>query len=102
MFIVLCFFFILYVDHRDLHVLTTSCPTRRSSDLLYRRAGSFITTWGTYGNGEGQFDGAFGVAVDASGNVYVADTYNNRIQKFDSSGAFIIEWGTYETGRAHV
>src|SRR3546814_19428038 len=28
------FFFQLYVDHRDLHVLTHSCPTRRSSDLI--------------------------------------------------------------------
>src|SRR3546814_11862846 len=28
------FFFSLYGDHRDLHVLTHSFPTRRSSDLL--------------------------------------------------------------------
>src|SRR3546814_19734857 len=30
---VLCFF-VCYGDHRDLHVLTHSFPTRRSSDLL--------------------------------------------------------------------
>src|SRR3546814_14757924 len=29
----LCFLFLLYGDHRDLHVLTHSFPTRRSSDL---------------------------------------------------------------------
>ena len=34
-----------------------------------------------------------GVAVDASGNVYVADTDNNRTQKFDSSGSFLLTWG---------
>src|SRR3546814_18177868 len=28
------FFFYLYGDHRDLHLLTHSFPTRRSSDLL--------------------------------------------------------------------
>src|SRR3546814_3870896 len=28
------FFFLCYRDHRDLHVLTHACPTRRSSDLL--------------------------------------------------------------------
>src|SRR3546814_7344426 len=33
-----CCFFELYGDHRDLHVLTHSFPTRRSSDLLPRRA----------------------------------------------------------------
>src|SRR3546814_4777092 len=32
--IILCFFFYLYGDPRDLHVLTHSFPTRRSSDLL--------------------------------------------------------------------
>src|SRR3546814_16964997 len=30
------FFFEVYGDHRDLHVLTHSFPTRRSSDLLRR------------------------------------------------------------------
>src|SRR3546814_20061866 len=30
---ILCFFFSVYGDHRDLHVLTHSFPTRRSSDL---------------------------------------------------------------------
>src|SRR3546814_5557069 len=32
------FFFERYGDHRDLHVLTHSCPTRRSSDLLIEAA----------------------------------------------------------------
>src|SRR3546814_10032997 len=31
----LCFFFYCYGDHRDLHVLTHTFPTRRSSDLQY-------------------------------------------------------------------
>jgi DNA-binding beta-propeller fold protein YncE len=31
---------------------------------------------------EGRFNGPYGIAVDASFNVYVADVWNNRIQKF--------------------
>ena len=38
-----------------------------------------------------------GVAVDSSGNVYVADNGNNRIQKFNSNGKFITKWGSYGT-----
>jgi sugar lactone lactonase YvrE len=33
-----------------------------------------------------------GIAVDAQGNVYVADTNNKRIQKFGSDGAFVTQW----------
>ena len=39
--------------------------------------------WGSYGTGNGQFDSPMGVNVaPASGNVYVADTYNHRVQYF--------------------
>jgi tripartite motif-containing protein 71 len=38
------------------------------------------------------------VATDSRGNVYVSDTINNNIQKFDSRGHFITKWGTEGTG----
>ncbi|MBF0564722.1 MAG: SBBP repeat-containing protein [Nitrospirae bacterium] len=38
------------------------------------------------------------IAVDSYGNVYVADTGNNRIQKFTSNGKFIAKWGSYGRG----
>jgi DNA-binding beta-propeller fold protein YncE len=38
--------------------------------------------------------------VDSSGNVYVADTGNHRIQKFTGNGAFIIEWGNQGEGNS--
>jgi hypothetical protein len=40
------------------------------------------------------------VAVDSSGNVYVADTGNHRIQKFTSEGVFLTKWGTQGVGDA--
>lgn len=42
----------------------------------------------------GTFAEPWGVAVDQAGNVYVADTWNHRIQKFDATGKFVTTWGT--------
>ncbi len=40
------------------------------------------------------FNGPRGVAIDANGNRFVTDTYNQRILKYDSSGNFVTQWGT--------
>ncbi len=56
---------------------------------------TYITQWGSEGR---QFWIPHGVAVDSSGYVFVADTHNNRIQKFDSDGNFITKWGSVGTG----
>jgi len=52
-----------------------------------------LTTWGTKGNGDGQFDDPTSVAVDPVTNkVYVADPRNQRIQVFDLNGKFLTRW----------
>ena len=50
--------------------------------------------FGKLGSANGQFKAPTGVAVDGSGNVFVTDTGNNRIQKFTNSGQFVKAWGT--------
>jgi uncharacterized protein (TIGR03663 family) len=55
-------------------------------------------TWGSQGKGNGQFQDPRGIAVDEAGNVYVADSGNHRIQKFDSGGQFITQWGSEGDG----
>lgn len=41
----------------------------------------------------GQFSVPTNVAVDADGNLYVTDMYNNRVEVFDADGNFIRQWG---------
>ena len=49
---------------------------------------SFISKMGSKGSGDGQFITPHTVAFDSSGNMYVTDTKNSRVQKFDSNGTF--------------
>jgi uncharacterized protein (TIGR03663 family) len=44
--------------------------------------------------GDGQFQEPWGIAVDAQGRVYVADTWNHRVQVFDADGEFRTKWGS--------
>src|SRR5439155_9859596 len=52
----------------------------------FDRTGTYLPQWGTTGNGNGQFNGLFGVGVDAAGNVYTTEFNGNRIQKFSGAG----------------
>ncbi|HTC20048.1 MAG TPA: 6-bladed beta-propeller, partial [bacterium] len=54
--------------------------------------------WGGKGVGNGQFDSPIGITLDRSGNVYVSDSGNNRIQKFNSNGKFLLKWGSKGAG----
>ncbi len=58
----------------------------------------FAQAWGVPGTGSGDFLKPFGLAADGFGNIYVADTYNNRIQVFDTGGTFLKSWGQEGTG----
>jgi len=71
--------------------------TDNNSIQKYSNSGTYITTWGSYGTGNGKFIVPAGIAVDPSGNVFIADTDNNRIQKFSNSGTFITKFGSFGT-----
>ena len=39
-----------------------------------------------------------GIGTDSASGVYVADTFNDRTQKFTSTGGFITTWGSSGSG----
>lgn len=66
-------------------------------------SGNLLNTIGTYGNAMenpslpgGLMNEPWGVATDDDGNLYVADTWNHRIQVFDSNGQFLRMWSTFD------
>ena len=55
--------------------------------------GALLGEFGSFGTAEGQLAAVRGISVDASGNVFVADSGNNRIQQFTATGQFVRMWG---------
>ncbi|HYR35149.1 MAG TPA: choice-of-anchor D domain-containing protein [Burkholderiales bacterium] len=64
----------------------------RSDDL----DGANLISYGTQGSDVGQFYGAYGIALDSTGRIYVADTYNARVVRIDDmAGTNWTTFGTY-------
>ncbi|MFO7684433.1 MAG: 6-bladed beta-propeller, partial [Chloroflexota bacterium] len=54
--------------------------------------GNFLDTVGLLGNQPGQFNEPVGLATGPNGDVYVADTWNGRVQEFTPSLNPVNEW----------
>ena len=67
------------IDSSD-RVYVSECGSHRVS--VFTSEGQFVTSFGSEGEGPGQFKYPTGLAVDSSGVVYVCDSSNNRVQLF--------------------
>ncbi len=63
--------------------------------------GKYQFEWGRKGGGPGEFVIPHGIAIDAAGNVYVADRQNDRIQIFTPDGKFLAQWKNPAFGRPY-
>ena len=58
----------------------------------------FISEWGEHGKTEGgMFYFPQALSIDGEGSIYVTDSGNARVQKFDSDGHFLASWGSSGT-----
>jgi uncharacterized protein (TIGR03663 family) len=68
--------------------------------------GNFINQWGGFGDINagnapgGTFNEPWGIAQGPDGSIYVADTWNHRIQKFTPQGEFLSAWGFFGQGES--
>ena len=79
---------VAYAPNGDIYV------TERWRVNQFRTDGTFVRRWGDQGPADGQFNASRGIAVDGSGNVYVADCSNSRVQVFAADGTFLRRIGT--------
>ena len=89
------FIFIVISQNESLAQTTTTT-------LLPSISYSFIKQWGSKGTGIGQFLYPIGIAVDPSGNVFISDNGNNRVQKFDGNGNFLAKWDFNSSNYGHI
>ena len=80
-------------DNGDIFVAQghTPGPNGDARVLKFGKDGTFIKSWGGKGTGPGQFQVAHGIAIDAKGQLWVADRENQRMQVFQPDGTFVRE-----------
>lgn len=83
----------LYVVDTDNHRIQQFSPE-----------GAPLNVWGGFGDVNtgpaegGTFNQPWGIGLGPDGSVYVADTWNHRVQKFNAQGEFLTMWGYFGQG----
>lgn len=89
---------VMYV-HKDLKpdmkfaTLTVNPPPAARGYAKNPDVSKPLAVWGKAGSGRGEYNEPRGLATDAQGNLYIADTKNHRIQKLSPSGEVLAVWG---------
>ena len=61
-----------------------------------------VKKFGSEGTKQSQFKSPCGIAFDNDNRLYVADTGNNRVQKFDINGKYLLQFGGQGSGEGEL
>ncbi len=64
--------------------------------------GELKASWGSKGSEPGRFLAPQALALGLDNRVYVADTYNDRVQVFERDGTLVRVWGTSGSGNGQM
>src|SRR5260370_6826709 len=92
----------VYEDNRINSLTIYKIPDTPPPQLSSLPEGVTNVFEGARGAGKGELDSPMGIAVDANGNILVADTNNGRIEKFSPAGAFLSIIGMKGSGHGQL
>ncbi|MCF6364773.1 MAG: T9SS type A sorting domain-containing protein [Bacteroidales bacterium] len=63
--------------------------------LVFDLSGTFLSDFGSYGNGDNEFYRISDVSIGKCGNIYVCDPYQGNISVYDENLNFLTKFGSY-------
>jgi streptogramin lyase len=76
----------------------TAVASTAASKALALSAPTFSSSFGALGSGNGQFQRPEGMAIDHSGDIWIADFNNNRVQEFNAADEYVSQFGKEGSG----
>jgi sugar lactone lactonase YvrE len=64
----------------------------------FNSSGAYVSSFGAFGSGNGQFRRITSITLSPSGQLYVADAVRHDIQVFSTSGTFVTKFGSSGSG----
>ena len=73
-------------------------------EVYNEEKGEAVNQWGEAGTTAGKFKTPLAIAVSPSGNVWVGDSLNRRLQEFKAEGKFIeaVGWGVIKNSESQI
>lgn len=83
---------VLVAPNGDIFVVDGHGALGNNRVVKFSSDGAFIKTWGTTGQGPGEFRDPHALAMDSQGRLFVGDRGNSRLQIFTQDGEHLATW----------